>query len=51
MSVINNGKGVHVNQSKYWRCMCLSFKILKGYVLICQNAKGIHGQRKVGNPW
>jgi len=22
-----------------------------GYMLICQNAEGIHGQRKVGNPW
>jgi len=21
-----------------------------GYMLICQNAEGVHGQRKVGNP-
>ena len=24
---------------------------LKGYILICWNAEGVHGQRKVGNPW
>jgi len=28
-----------------------SVKMLKGYVVICRNAEGVHGQRKVGNPW
>jgi len=22
----------------------------KGYMLICQNAEGVHGKQKVGNP-
>jgi len=43
--------GVHVHLSKYWRCTCLAFEMLKGYMLICRNAKGVHGQRKVGNLW
>jgi len=25
--------------------------MLKGYKLLFQNAEGVHGQRKVGNPW
>jgi len=25
--------------------------VLKGYMLICRNVEGVHGQRKVGNPW
>jgi len=25
--------------------------MLKGYMLICQNAEGVHGKRMVGNPW
>jgi len=25
--------------------------MLKGYLLIRQNAEGVHGKRKVGNPW
>ena len=29
---------------------CSSVEILKEYMLICQNAEGLHGQRKVGNP-
>jgi len=24
--------------------------MLKGYILICRHAEGVHGQRKVGNP-
>jgi len=27
-----------------------SVKMLKGYILICVNAEGVHGKRKVGNP-
>jgi len=30
---------------------CSSVKMLKGYMVICQNAEGVHGQRWVGNPW
>ena len=29
----------------------LSVEMLKGYMLICRNAEGVHGKRKVGNPW
>jgi len=25
--------------------------MLKEYILTSQNAEGVHGQRKVGNPW
>ena len=25
--------------------------MLKGYILICRNAEGVHGKRKIGNPW
>ena len=25
--------------------------MLKGYMLICRNAEGVHGKRTVGNPW
>jgi len=25
--------------------------MLYGYILICLNAEGVHGKRKVGNPW
>jgi len=25
--------------------------MLKGYVLIFRNAEGVHGKRKLGNPW
>jgi len=28
-----------------------SVNMLKGYMLICWNAEGVHGQRKVGNGW
>jgi len=28
-----------------------SVNMLKGYMLICWNAEGVHGQKKVGNPW
>ena len=24
---------------------------MNGYMLICRNTEGVHGQRKVGNPW
>jgi len=27
-----------------------SVKILKGYILTCWNAEGVHGKRKAGNP-
>jgi len=27
-----------------------SVKMLKGYVVICRNAEGVHSQRKVGDP-
>ena len=42
--------GVHLHQSKCWKGTCLYFQMLKGYMLICRNAAGVHGQRKVGNP-
>jgi len=25
--------------------------MLKGYVFICWNNEGVHGKKKVGNPW
>jgi len=28
-----------------------SVEMLKGYMLVCQNAEREHGQRKVGNPY
>jgi len=28
-----------------------SVEMLKGYILICRNAKWVHDKRKVGNPW
>jgi len=33
-----------------FRGTCSSVAMLKGYMLICQNADGVHGKRKVGNP-
>jgi len=35
---------------RYLRGTCTSVKMLKGYMLICQNAEEVHGKRKVGNP-
>jgi len=32
------------------RGACASVKMLKGYILICRNAEGVHGKSKVGNP-
>jgi len=43
--------GVHVHLSKCRRGTSLSLDMLKGYMLICRNAEGVHGKRKVGNPW
>jgi len=34
-----------------FRGMCSSVEMLKGYMLIVRNDEGLHGQRKVGNPW
>jgi len=34
-----------------FRGTCLSVEILKVYMLICWNAGGVYGKRKVGNPW
>jgi len=34
-----------------FRGACASVKMLKGYMLIFRNAEGVHGKRKVGNPW
>ena len=34
-----------------FRGTCSSVEMQKGYMLLCRNAKGVHGQRKVGNPW
>jgi len=28
----------------------LSVEMLQGYMLICRNAEGVHGKKKVGNP-
>jgi len=51
MLIYQNAEGVHAYLSKCWRGTCQSFKMLKGYMLICVNAEGVHGKRKVGNPW
>jgi len=32
------------------RGACASVEMLKGYMLICRNAEGVHGTSKVGNP-
>jgi len=34
-----------------FRGTCSSVKMLKGYMLISVNAEGVHGKRKVRNPW
>jgi len=34
-----------------FRGTCASVKMLKGYILICWNAEGIHGKRRLGKPW
>jgi len=34
-----------------FRGTCSSVEMLKGYMLIWRNAKGVHGKQKVGNPW
>jgi len=34
-----------------FRGTCASVEMLKGYMLIFRNAEGVHGKRKVGNPW
>jgi len=34
-----------------FRGTCSSVEMLKGYMVICRNAEGIHGKRKVGNAW
>jgi len=36
---------------KYIRDTSSSVEMLKWYMLIFRNAEGVHGQRKVGNPW
>jgi len=46
----------HLIMLKYFvirnfRGACSSAEIMKGYMLICWNAEGVHGQRKVGHPW
>jgi len=43
--------GVHVHLSKCWKGTDLSAEILKGYMLICWNAEGVHDKQKVGHPW
>jgi len=42
--------GVHVHLSKCGRGTSLSVEMQKGYMVICQNAEGIHDKQKVGNP-
>jgi len=32
------------------RVKCTSVEMLKGHILICRYAEGVHDQRKVGNP-
>jgi len=32
------------------RGTCSSVEMLKGYMLVCQNAERVHDQRKVGTP-
>jgi len=34
-----------------FRGTCSSVEMLKGYKVICWNAEGVHGKRKVGKPW
>jgi len=36
--------------ARNFRGSCSSVEMLKGYILICQYAEGVHGQRKVENP-
>ena len=33
-----------------FRDTCSSVEMLKGYMLLCRNAEGVHGQRNVGKP-
>jgi len=33
-----------------FRGTCSSVEMLKGYMLLCRNAEGVHDKRKVGNP-
>jgi len=40
-----------VHLSKCWRGTYISVEILKGYMLISRNSEGVHGKKKVGNPW
>ena len=47
--VIRNLKGT-CSSVEIPRGTCLSVEMLKGYMLICRNAEGVHGNRKVGNP-
>ena len=42
---------MHVHPSKCWRGTCLSVEMQERYMLICQDAEGVHGKQKVGNPW
>jgi len=37
--------------TRNFRATCSSVEMLKGYMPICVNAEGVHGKRKVGNPW
>jgi len=37
--------------TKNFRDTCSSVEMVKGYMLICRNAVGAHGQRKAGNPF
>jgi len=48
MFICRNIEGVHAEHLKCWRGTCWAFEMLKGYILICWNAKGVHGQKQRG---
>jgi len=38
-----------MTKSRHFKGTCSYVAVLKGYMLICWNAEGVHGKRKVGN--
>jgi len=47
--IIGNFRGTCASV-ECWRVTYLSVEMLKWYMLICRNAEGVYGKRKVGNP-
>jgi len=48
--VIRNFRGTACSSVEMLKGTYLSVEMLKGYMVTCRNAEGVHGQRKVGNP-